>query len=158
MEPNVQLGPGADTDPVAREIRRRVVANLERGRCRRAFARMWGTVVVATARSGALSEDGLPGEPETTITLRFDWGRLMIHEGRVGRPDVTLWGTADDIFALGELGGDVRRKLGAVGMSDTLAPMWALFALRRRPGLKIYGLRLHARLVWRLARLLDSRT
>lgn len=96
---SVDLGPRADADPLAREIRRRIVANLEHGGRLAAFRRMWGTVVIV-----AVSEEGGGTPTHTTLTLRFDWGRLMIHEGRVGRPDVTLWGTPEGILSLGALG------------------------------------------------------
>jgi hypothetical protein len=96
---SVDLGPRADADPLAREIRRRVTAKLERGEGLAAFRSMWGTVVVV-----AVGDDGAGGTSHTTLTLRFDWGRLMIHEGRVGRPDVTLWGSPDSILGLGAWG------------------------------------------------------
>ena len=96
---SVDLGPRADADSLAREIRRRIVANLERGGRLAAFRRMWGTVVIV-----AVSEEQGGTLTHTTLTLRFDWGRLMIHEGRVGRPDVTLWGSPEAILGLGAWG------------------------------------------------------
>lgn len=96
---SVDLGPRADADPLAREIRRRVLTKLERGEGLGAFRRMWGTVVLVAVR-----DDSAGGTTHTTLTLRFDWGRLMIHEGRVGRPDVTLWGTPESILGLGSWG------------------------------------------------------
>lgn len=174
------MGPRADADPLAREIRRRIVANLEQGSGARAFRRMWGTVVIVAVDP---EEEGAPpsapgGRSSTTLTLRFDWGRLMIHEGRVGRPDVTLWGSPESILALGHWGSWPRALTRWTESlrdrwSDRLRPVLRLPALlgatsrapsrgqgatatpgAQPPGLKIYGGTLHLRFVWRLARLL----
>lgn len=158
----VELGPRAVDDPLARELRRRIASNLARGHGVAAFRRMWGTVVVvAVLPGGQGAADGEPELPnQVTLTLRFDWGRLMIHEGRVGRPDVTLWGPVDSILGIGDGPRLVRRQLGErfarVATSRTLAPVWALTNLLSVPELRIYGLAYHGRLVWRLARLLAS--
>jgi hypothetical protein len=159
----VELGRRAVDDPLARELRRRIVANLERGKGARAFRRMWGTVVVVAtngARQGGIVVGGEELASQTTLTLRFDWGRLMIHEGRVGRPDVTLWGPVESILALGDgprlpaaRFGDL---LSTAASSRTLRPLWALGNLVRSRSVRIYGLGVHARFVWRLARLLAA--
>lgn len=179
----VDLGPRADADPLARELRRRIVANLEHGGGYRAFRSMWGTVVVV-----AVLEDG-PTTRHKTLTLRFDWGRLMIHEGRVGRPDVTLWGTPEGILGMGMWGrwprlgrtasgegevdvleGDSEPSQSRTTSSDgeKVQPVWRRFpkfslsswrrALSepRKPSLKIYGAALHPRFVWRLAQLIGQ--
>jgi hypothetical protein len=156
----VELGRRAVDDPLARELRRRILANLERGRGTSAFRRMWGTVVVvatSAARQGGASDGAEELANQTTLTLRFDWGRLMIHEGRVGRPDVTLWGPADSILALGD-GPKLRAArwadlMSAAASSRTLRALWALGNLRTRR-VRIYGLASNARFVWRLAGLL----
>jgi hypothetical protein len=158
----VELGPRAVDDPVARELRRRITQNLEHGRGVGAFRRMWGTVViVAVLPDGRESDTGETGVAnQTTLTLRFDWGRLMIHEGRVGRPDVTLWGPVDSILELGDGPALVRRRLGdrfaSLLSSRTLSPLWAFTNLLSVPKLRVYGLATEGRLVWRLARLLAS--
>jgi hypothetical protein len=162
---SVDLGPRADADPLAREIRRRVVANLEHGGRLRAFQRMWGTVVVVAVLDEAF------GAAHTTLTLRFDWGRLMIHEGRVGRPDVTLWGSPAGILRLGDLtrwprnsgASQVASGLSESAESGASEPprsrvrRWSLRGrFRPDPGqhLKIYGALRRPRFVLRLARLL----
>ncbi len=122
---------------------------------------MWGTVVVVAtsgARPGGASETGEELSNQTTLTLRFDWGRLMIHEGRVGRPDVTLWGPVDSILALGD-GPKLptarwAELMSAAASSRTLRPVWALGSLVRTRRVRIYGLAANARFVWRLAGLL----
>src|SRR5690606_29928412 len=111
--------------------------------------------------------------------LRFDWGRLMIHEGRVGRPDVTLWGSAESILALGvrarpwrrwrpeaitadtgspELGAPPAERAASVKMHSSWTRVLRHGTRTSRRELpkdvKIYGLGSHPRFVWRLARLL----
>lgn len=94
MRDAIELDPRAEASQLARDLRRRVEHSLrERGR-RLAFRRLVGTVVVVCRSSSDRSE---PAVPAVTLTLRFDYGKLTIHAGRVGRPDVTIWGTADEI-------------------------------------------------------------
>ncbi len=163
---SVDLGPRADADPLAREIRRRIVANLERGGRLAAFRRMWGTVVLV-----AVSEERGGTLTHTTLTLRFDWGRLMIHEGRVGRPDVTLWGSPEAILRLGAWGRlpswstlkPWGERSGRADASTSPASKvgGVLGKMRRsshdqspRARLRVYGGRSRPRFLWRLARLL----
>lgn len=88
------------------------------------FARMRGTVAFVAQDVG------------TSITLRFDFGRLTLHDGIVGVPDVTFLGAEADIEELGN-----ARVLPVVPV-----PL---------PGrLRVYGLALHPRLVSRVVRLL----
>lgn len=169
---SVDLGPRADANPLAREIRRRIVASLEHGGGLRAFRRMWGTIVIL-----AVSPDSSGAPTHTTLTLRFDWGRLMIHEGRVGRPDVTLWGSAEAILALGLRARPSRAwradqaavtpdapaassSVGGGGLTGKLRRGWTSARKGRRASrdwprdVKIYGLGFRPRFVWRFARLL----
>src|SRR5690606_16051146 len=128
----VVLSPPAESDPLARELERRVLANLKKPEVRRTFARMWATVVVVCRPSPASAGDGGYSRG-TTLTLRFDYGILTIHEGRVGRPDITLWGTAEEILGLSLL----RTLLPGVGA-------------------QVFGKGAHRRLVYRLVRILDD--
>lgn len=166
---SVDLGPRADANPLAREIRRRIVANLQHGGGLRAFRRMWGTIVIL-----AVSPESSGASTPTTLTLRFDWGRLMIHEGRVGRPDVTLWGSAEAILALGLRAcpwrawcadeAAVTQDAPAVEEGGALVGKirrsWSRMLRRGRErrnlpsDVKIYGLGFRPRFVWRFARLL----
>lgn len=129
----VVLSPPAESDPLARELERRVFANLKKPELRRIFARMWATVVVVCRPGPSSSGEGAGHSRGTTLTLRFDYGLLTIHEGRVGRPDVTLWGTAEEILGLSF----VRTFLPGVGV-------------------QVFGKGAHPRLVYRLVRILDD--
>lgn len=142
MHPVVDLAPGADHDPLARHLAERVRQSLEHAPERREFEKMRGSV-------GIVVDDA-----DTALTLRFDFGRLTIHEGLVGVPTVTLRGQTCDIEALTQLpiaaeGWTRLAEAGRAGLSVAAA-------LRARR-LKIYGLVTHPRLVLRLLRVLAQR-
>lgn len=161
MEYSVDLGPRAQNDPLAREIRRRILRNIQLGRAERSFARMWGTVVIVrrathTAKAGS----GRPAE----LTLRFDYGHLLVHGGRVGRPDVTLWGTDEEVLGLGDEVRSFDDKVGVSALGGLFRRVSALKIAVFGPksaenlgsSLNIFGRRSHLRFVYRLAQLLDT--
>lgn len=133
---SIVLSIQAEKDAFAREIQRRIEANLQKPSCLRAFRKMWATVVlICRPEEGpsSASPQVLDALRLSTLTLRFDYGELTIHEGRVGRPDITVWGTPSQILELGKL----RTLLPGVGA-------------------QIFGQGTHLRLVLRLGRLLDA--
>lgn len=147
MEPVVDLGPGADRNPLARVLADLVRSNASRSAQRRELERLRGSIAVVADDAGS------------ALTLRFDFGRLTVHEGIVGVPDVTLRGRSADIEALADL--PFRTRLGLpVAMpgdrSGRRAVMVLWSALRGRR-IKIYGLLSHPRLVFRLLRVLARR-
>src|SRR5687767_2485999 len=95
----VDLGKLSQHDPLALEIKKRVLSHLPGTPPERALSRMWGTVIVVRRLSGPLVRSSL-----RELTLRFDYGRLVVHDGRVGRPDISLWGTDAQVLALGRVG------------------------------------------------------
>jgi len=139
VDPVVDLAPGADHDPLARQIAERIRASITREGSKRDFDRMRGAV-------GIVADDA-----DTALTLRFDFGRLTIHEGLIGVPTVTIRGITLGLDALSELPALPAR--GVVASGRSLAQV--LGALRSGK-LKIYGLTSHPRLVYRLLRLLSS--
>ncbi len=48
----------------------------------------------------------------TALTLRFDFGRVTVHEGLVGVPTITIRGGRDDIAALADI------PFGALGLPN----------------------------------------
>ncbi len=112
-------------------------------RVRRDFDNLRGSVGVVADDSGS------------ALTLRFDFGRLTVHEGLVGIPTVTARGTTEDIEALADLplGGGISGLADRDGRQALAAVASAL----RKRRLKIYGLLLHARLVFRLLSVLSRR-
>lgn len=179
---SVDLDRAAQSDPLAREIRRRVIAAAARPAVQRQFARMWGTVVLLRRSEfgcalgspppadlgsrpnlapnrephpGSSSNHGSAPSPE--LTLRFDYGTLVIHRGRVGRPDITLFGTDEDILSLG--GGASEALLERALLGSMSVYLRALRAMSlggpSGEGLRIFGRTAHPLFVARLGLLLS---
>ncbi|MBI3204518.1 MAG: hypothetical protein IT377_13950 [Polyangiaceae bacterium] len=138
MEPVVDLALGADHVPLARQIAERVRTAISQPALRRDFDRMRGAV-------GIVADDA-----DTALTLRFDFGRLTIHEGLIGVPTVTLRGITRGLDALSEL-----PAVPARGLVDSGRSLAHVLGALRAGKLKIYGLTSHPRLVFRLLRLLS---
>jgi hypothetical protein len=145
----VDLGPGAEDNPLAVELAARIRQNLiERPEKAADFRALRGTVFVALTDVGE------------SITLRFDLGRLTIHEGQVGVPMVTFCGDTEDLRRLTDL--PLMRWLRVPfaspfgrakdGSRETLRHLSRLLANGR---LKVYGLLAHPRAVTRLLRIIS---
>lgn len=117
----------------------RIRASVAKVELRREFDRMRGAV-------GIVADDA-----DTALTLRFDFGRLTIHEGLVGVPTVTLRGVTKSLEALAEL-----PRLGSRGVVASGRSLGQVLGALRAGELKIYGLVSHPRLVLRLLRLLSG--
>lgn len=82
----IQLGPGADENGFALMLSQLIAQNLDdHPEKQRDFDRL-------SARIALVVEDA-----EVSVTLRFDAGRLTIHDGIVGIPDVTIRAGSDDV-------------------------------------------------------------
>ena len=125
MARHFDLGPGAEAHRLARELANRVRDNVSRdARTAKTFDRLAGSLAVVA------------DDAATALTLRFDFGRLTIHEGMVGVPDVTFRGHEAALEGLGR-----ARNLPLLG-----APL--------PRGVTIYGLARHPRFVARVLRVL----
>jgi hypothetical protein len=145
VEPVIDLAPGAEHDPLASRFAEIVRDNLKNAWQEREFLRLRGSAVIFADDAG------------TALTLRFDFGRLTIHEGVVGIPDVTIRGGIADIEALTRLPvNGVSRLPSALGDRDARAAVTSVAAALRRRSLKIYGLMFHPRFVVRLLRVLSQ--
>lgn len=157
----VDLGQLAQHDPLALEIKRRVLRHELGSLPERAFSRMWGTVVVV--RRNALGSPGPSARtlPLRELTLRFDYGRLSIHDGRVGRPDISLWGGDADVLSLGEVATRPTAESGSVWGAP--ARWWAVGRNLSRVsgasssggGVEVFGALSHPRLLYQLALVLS---
>ena len=143
MTPIVDVAPRAAENPLALRLSAMVRDNLERGaRKRRDFDALRGSVAVVA------------DDTRDATTLRFDYGRLTVHDGIVGVPDVTLRGTEARLLALGTL--PLSRRTGFLPFDRSgLAEARALASSLRSGELRIYGLGLHLPLVIRLLRVLS---
>lgn len=147
MEPIIDLAPGAEDNPLALEIAARIRQNLAADPRKHAdFRGLRGSILVVAQD---LAE---------SLTLRFDHGRLTVHDGTVGIPAVTFCGDAD-----------VLRRLPDVALSGLLrfpivSPLarrgretWQhLFTLLAKADFKVYGLVAHPRTVLLLLRILSA--
>jgi hypothetical protein len=147
--PVIDVAPGAENLALARELAELVRGNVAHDPRKRAdFERLRGAAaIIADDRSIAL-------------TLRFDFGRLVVHTGVIGTPDVTLRGPTLVLESLGDL---PRKSLAAVavGILGGTAPSAAFVGQmgeRAHGQLKIYGLITHPVMVRRLLSVLSRQT
>lgn len=143
VEPVVDLAPGAESDPLARLFADLVREGVRDARARRDFERLRGAI-------GVVADD-----TDSALTLRFDFGRLTVHEGLVGVPTVTIRGSTEDIRALADLPASDWRVVPALASRGGRQALLTVARALRGRRLKIYGLVLHARLVLRLLRVLS---
>jgi hypothetical protein len=146
MEPIIDLAPGAEENALAVEIGDRIRDNLAHSPHKIGDFRALRGSVLMVAQDLAES-----------FTLRFDHGRLTIHDGNVGIPAVTFCGDASALRRLTDfpLTRWLRVPFGgpfAAEGRDTFRLLVGLFA---RGELKVYGLMAHPRTVFFLLRVLS---
>ncbi len=146
VETSIGWAPGAEDNPLAKWAGQAVAEHVaQSARCRRDLLTLRAAVAMV-ARDRRLS-----------ATLRFDHGRLTVHDGMVGIPDVTFFGDYDLIVGLADLRRSRQRRRAARASEGrpTLAAVWRRTVLDLCSSeLKVYGLATHPRIVWRLLRLL----
>jgi hypothetical protein len=146
MEPIIDLAPGAEENALAVEIAERIRHNLAAHRERVADFRALRASVLVVAED--LGE---------SFTLRFDHGRLTLHDGNVGIPWVTFCGASEALRRLSDF------PLTRVFRLPVLDPFtregretWRLIlGLFVRGDFKVYGLGAHPRTVFYLLRVLS---
>lgn len=110
MTPIVDLAPGADTSVIARYFADRIREAIEKPRLLQSFVAMKATVFVVDFDSGEAA------------TLRFDHGRLTLHEGTIGMPTVTFGGPRNALLSLDRVKlGDLPQALLGTGARVSLA-------------------------------------
>jgi hypothetical protein len=143
MTPIIDVAPRAEDNPLAVRLASMVRDNLDR--CphkRRDFDALRGSVAIVA------------DDTRDATTLRFDHGRLTVHDGIVGVPDVTIRGRETRILELGGL--PVSRRTGFFPLDrNGLAGARALASSLRSGELHVYGLGLRMPLVIRLLRVLS---
>lgn len=144
--PLIDLAPGAEDNPVAVELADLIRKNLARSPRKEAdFRSLRGSVLMVAQDLGE------------ALTLRFDHGRLTIHDGTVGIPAVTFCGDLSalrrltDLPLTGWLRLPVLTPFAREGR-ETWRHLARLFA---RGDLKVYGLAAHPRTVVFLLRILS---
>ena len=147
MDPIIDLAPGAEENALAVEIADRIRDNLGRAPRKVADFRAIRASVLMVAQDLAES-----------FTLRFDHGRLTIHDGSVGIPSVTLCGDAEALRRLSDFPLTRFFRLPVAGpLTRRGRETWQhLVGLLLRGDLKVYGLAAHPRTVFYLLRVLST--
>ncbi len=145
-EPLIDLAPGAEASPLAVRLADLVRGNLRVRPAKLAdFRALRGTVLIVARDTG------------DSLTMRFDHGRLTIHDGAVGIPSVSLLADLDDLLCIADvpmtrIG---RLPLPRPGDRSGRERVGRIMSLVSSGELKIYGLLAHPRLVLRLLRVIS---
>ncbi len=149
MEPIIDLAPGAEDNPLAVELADQVRRNLVRSRKKNHdFRSLRGSVLVVAQ------------DTQSVLTMRFDHGRLTIHEGAVGIPSVTLCGDERVLRDLTRLKLSSWLRLPKVfprtEYAGTNVTLWDFARAMTGERLTVYGLLAHPRLVLSLLRVISD--
>lgn len=92
VQPTIELAPGAENNGFATMLAELVRQNLEaKPHKTRDFDALSGTIAI-------VAEDA-----EVALTLAFDHGRLVVHNGILNVPDVTIRANSDVIMAMSNM-------------------------------------------------------
>lgn len=137
MDPLIDLAPGADENSLAVEFGDRIRGNLALHRRNLADFRALRGAILVVAQDTA-----------EAFTLRFDHGRLTIHDGSIGIPAVTFCADQAVLRRLSEVPLTRWLRLPVRGFQRVLGPVL-------KGELKIYGLAAHPLLVLGFLRVLS---
>jgi len=147
MSPDVQLAPGAEENGLAMMLADLVRQNLEAKPHKQGdFAALRGSVAIVA------------DDADVALTMRFErGGKLTIHDGIVGIPDVTIRGPADTIMALSNM--PLTRWLGlpvpAPRDKEGIKVSQSILAEMRKGTFHIYGMFFHVPKLIRLTRVMS---
>lgn len=149
MEPIIDLAPGAEDNVLAVElveqVRRNVTGSSKKNQD---FRTLRGSVLVVAQ------------DTQAVLTMRFDHGRLTVHEGAVGIPSVTLCGDEQVLRDLTRLKLSSWLRLPKViprtswGLNEKV--LWDFARAMTEERLTVYGLFTHPRLVLCLLRVVSG--
>jgi hypothetical protein len=146
MTPQIQLAPGTEANGMALMIADLVRQNLEQKPHKCAdFESLTGTVSI-------VAEDA-----EVSMTIRFDRGHAIIHDGIVGVPDVTIRGDSECVLTLSNLPIHPYFNVPLVSPNDRQgwADLRGMISSLLGRKLRIQGAVLHLPLMLRLARVMS---
>jgi hypothetical protein len=147
--PAVALAPGAEENGLAIMLGDLVRQNLEAKQKKMAdFDALEGRVSIVA------------DDADVALTLVFERGRagrLTIHDGIVGVPDVTIRGPSDAILALSNmpLSTPLGLPLPTPGDAEAMKTIGELVRAMRAGKLHFYGMLLHLPLVMKLTRVMS---
>jgi hypothetical protein len=147
MAPDIQLAPGAEDNGFATMLATLVRQNLQaKPHKMEDFDAIRGSVSIVA------------DDVDVALTLRFEGGgKLTIHDGVVGIPEVTIRGPSEAIFALSNLPLATRLGLPIPGVRDreAIRSMKTVADAMRRGTLHVYGMAFHVPLVLKLTRVMS---
>lgn len=142
------MAPGTEDNPLAGRLADLIRDNVSHFDSKaRDFARLRGSAALVINDAG------------TALTLRFDFGRLTLHDGVIGVPEVTILGDGRVVEELARLPISRRWRLPIAERGDAPAreARRALLRALRGGKLKVYGWIVHVRFVMRLLNVLSTR-
>jgi len=145
--PDVTLAPGADNNGLAHMLAGLVSQNLQaKPHKLEDFASLDGRVAVVA------------DDADVALTLHFhSGGKLVIHDGIVGIPDVTIRGPSEAIIALSNL--PMATPLGLPiprpGDREAVGAIRVVASTLRRGELRVYGAAFHLALFLKLGHVLS---
>ncbi len=144
----IELAPGAESNAFASMLADLVKQNLEsKPHKKKDFD--------ALARGAGIRVALVADDADVALTLEFAAGRLVVHDGIKGIPNVTIRGTADVIMAMSNV--PLTRPLALPVPTDRVALEVLRDVIRasRSGDLKIYGLFGHLGQLSRLTRVMS---
>jgi hypothetical protein len=146
LDPIVDLAPGAEENDLAAAFADVLRHNLRTNpRAQKSFGAMRATVHFVSV------------DTTQAVTMRFDHGRVTIHEGTIGIPAITFCGDRDAILGLTSIPLSPWLALPLPTRPRDWAALRTLYRRLAERKLTIYGFFSHARLVTRVIRILSSR-
>jgi hypothetical protein len=146
MLPTIELAPGAENNGFATMLADLVRQNLEAKPHKTGdFDALSGTIAIVA------------DDADVALTLAFDRGRLIVHDGILNVPDVTIRGTADVIMAMSNVPLTKRFALPFPDRRnrEEVATMRAIGAAMRAGTFHTYGLWTHLPTMLRLTRVMS---
>ena len=143
---SIELAPGAEDNGLATMLADLVRQNLEAKPHKGGdFDAIHGSVAIVA------------DDAEVALTMRFDGGRLVIHDGIVGIPDVTIRGSSDTILALSNMPLLTRLALPLPDprKKDEMAVVKSVVDAMRGGSFHVYGMAFHLPLLMHLTRVMS---
>ena len=144
---DIALAPGAEDNGLAVMLSDLVRQNLEaKPHKRRDFDALDGVVAI------------IADDADVALTLRFErGGKLTIHDGIVGIPDVTIRGPSEAVLALSNMPLATRLGLPIPNPRDPEAvkTVRTVMGAMREGKLHVYGMAFHLPLVMRLTKVMS---
>ena len=143
---DVTLAPGAEDNGLAMMLRDLVQQNLE------AKPHKMGDFEALRGSVSIVADDA-----DVALTMRFERGKLTIHDGIVGIPDVTIRGPSEAVLALSNMPLATRLGLPIPDPRDREAvkTVRTVMGAMREGKLHVYGMAFHLPLVMRLTKVMS---